>query len=204
MKLNNLFYKLVILILSGMLIFGTPASVNASVGHEAVEIDISGGYTSDTISLEWEEETSFQFEVTVENANYTFEILDIETSLFSYIFEHEGEHDDYILGLSDGTDLHGNLTDDNLPFGSHLEVKVVRHLKNMELGNYTLEFNNGHEHPSDPVEFSFKFTEGNIGEEILGEVENGEVSDEDDSNGFEFLVLLGLFPMYKISKKKKF
>lgn len=194
----------VILVFLIIPLLGNITVITANEGHEETEIDISNGYTSEVQILKWNEQIIFEFEIT-EVADFTFEIYNINASLFYYSFNHENEEAS-VLNLLGGD--HGEeavveegetLNHDNLPVGAHIELDVVRHLKITEVENYTLTIDNSHDHEADTVQFQFRFSLGLNGEEEFGTFEEGK---EDDAPGFGFAFsIVALFAIVFSSQK---
>lgn len=171
-------------------------------------IDISSGYTSDIKNLVHDQNITYEFEITTP-MNFTFEILDLNGSLYMYRFDHEDHHHDDQIRFSIGESQEGdhpgeedaNMTADGFPMGFHVETHVRRHLIFNEIGNITLLLSNSHPHPSDAVQFQLKFSVGVTGEEILGTVP--EEDHDEPTSGFEFLSLVVFLPILGLLVKKK-
>ncbi|MHA1940385.1 MAG: Heimdall-CTERM domain-containing surface protein [Candidatus Hodarchaeales archaeon] len=206
--------KFILILMLGMILLAL--SVNGSLGVTTDDvdthtIDVTSGYTSETLTLAWDHNMTFEFE-TSNPINLTFELLDLNGSLFMYQFDH---HDDHHSGplmvdhrMQDGddgdhmTDEHMNMTHDGFPMGLHVEEHVRRHLMLQESGNFSLELSNSHPHPADTVEFKVKFSVGQVGDEILGTVPE-ESPGSDNAPGFEFLIALAVFPALGLLSNKR-
>ncbi|MHA1977715.1 MAG: hypothetical protein ACW98F_03375 [Candidatus Hodarchaeales archaeon] len=209
MRISSLKEKFILILMLGLFLLAL--TVNNSLGvstadDDAHTINVMSGYTSETITLAWDHNMTFEFEIST-SINLTFELIDLNGSLYMYQFGHHDDHHSGLLlsvnKLQDGDDDdHMNMTHDGFPMGLHVENQVRRHLIIQESGNFSLELSNSHPHPADTVGFKVKFSVGQIGEEILGTVPEGNLG-SDNAPGFEFLVFIVVIPVLGLISRRR-
>jgi hypothetical protein len=208
-KLSKTKFFLITFSLLFMLASTIPATADeVHGGHHEIHMD-NLPYTSDTLVLEWGENVTFEFEVHTAMMEVTFEIVDLNGSLFGYEFEHE--HHNSSIKMKIASEGHENETEsewftaEGLPAGTHLDGNVVRHVTFEETGNFSVTLDNAHDHPEDAVSFKVKMTSGHIGAENMG-ASWYTPTDAVPSPGFEFIfVILALviFPVtIRMSRRK--
>jgi hypothetical protein len=195
--------KLLLITFSLLFLLATTIPATASEGHGEGHHEIHMDdlpYTSEEIILEWGENITFEFEIHTHMKNITFEIIDLDGSLFGYEFEHEhsDEHEDNPIRWKVASEGHENDTEwetaEGLPRGSHLDGHVVRHVTFEETGNYSVLVSNEHDHPeltpgADTVSFKIKMSSDHSGVENMGASWN-EPTDAVPSPGYEFFFVV--------------